>query len=378
MSLERIVLMYITEVSGHHSATLAIERALKILSPSAEVININAFNYTNPISEKLINWIYMAVIKRFPQLWRYLYDNPKVVKRISGIRDVVNKFNAPKLKMLFDQFKPDVVLCSQAFPCGMVADFKKEYHSDIPLVAVLTDYVPHSFWLYEQVDYYVTPSAEVSARLMAKGVAGQKIKALGIPFDPKFNLPISKEEAAKNLGLNPAVFTVLIMGGGQGLGPINTIMQKLEELPGELQEIVVCGSNKKLYRRINKKIKKYKKKIVLFGYAVGVQELMSASDVIITKPGGITTAEATTKKLPMIIVKPIPGQEASNTTYLTQMQAAIKVEDPKDINLIVRGLMDNPRRLEELSFAAAATSKPNSTLDIAKLVLELAQPQGNV
>ncbi|MFH0913259.1 MAG: hypothetical protein V1884_03130, partial [Candidatus Omnitrophota bacterium] len=138
---KRIILMYISEVSGHHSAAVAIEKAIKVLEPGIEVLNIDAFKYTNPVSEKIVNSLYMAVIKRTPKIWDYLYDNPKVAERLEKIKATVHKFNSPKLKNLFDKFNPDAVLCTQAFPCGMVADYKKTYNSTIPLVAVLTDYV---------------------------------------------------------------------------------------------------------------------------------------------------------------------------------------------------------------------------------------------
>jgi len=187
MASKRVILMYISEVSGHHSATLAIEKAIRLLEPGTEILNINAFHYTNPITEKIVNRLYMGMIKRTPKLWDYLYDNQNIVKGLEKIKKAVHKFNSPKLKNLFDEFRPDVVACSQAFPCGMVADYKKTYNSDLPLVAVLTDYVPHSYWIYDTVNFYITPSEDVSQRLMRKGVAFEKIKSMGIPFDPKFN-----------------------------------------------------------------------------------------------------------------------------------------------------------------------------------------------
>jgi processive 1,2-diacylglycerol beta-glucosyltransferase len=364
--------MYISEVSGHHSATLAIEKALKMRSPDVEVLNLNAFNYTNPISEKITNRIYMGVIKRTPKIWDYLYDNPAVARKIEKIKASIHKFNSPKLKTLFDKFKPDAVVCTQAFPCGMVADFKKTYQSRIPLVAVLTDYIPHSYWIYDTVNYYITPSEEVSQRLIKKGVAAQKIKSWGIPFDPQFNTPVDKNKVMQRLKLGPDKNTVLIMGGGQGLGPIKTIVKSLERVKKDFQEIIVTGANKKLYRSLKRKIKKYKKKILLFSYVDNICELMAISDFIITKPGGITTAEALAKNLPMIIVKPLPGQEASNTAYLAQKQAAIKIDDLKKMGSVVEELLENPHKLKRLSESAGRISKPNASLDIAELLLGLA------
>ena len=377
MAAPRIILMYITEVSGHHSATLAVENAIKTLNSNAEILNINAFNYTNPISEKVVNQIYMGVIKKIPQIWDYLYDNPSIAKKLEKIKASIHKFNSPKLKNLFDDFKPDAVACSQAFPCGMVADFKKHYRSSLPLVAILTDYVPHSYWLYDTVDYYVAPSREVAESLIKKGIHQEKIKPLGIPIDPKFKAEVKRNEIRKEFNLAADKFTVLIMGGGQGLGPIKKIVKSLEGINNHIQEIIITGSNKKLYASLKTKIKKYKKSILLLKYSDRIHELMGISDLIITKPGGITTAEVLTKRLPMIIIRPIPGQEESNTNYLTGHNAAIRLDDPQEAGLVIKGLLDNPQKLKYMAESARRLSKPDASLDIAKLLLNLAQ-QKNV
>jgi len=366
---KRILLMYISEISGHHSATLAIEKAIKALSPSSELLNLNGFNYTNPVTEKVINRLYMTVIKRTPQVWDYLYDNPEVVKKLEAIKKTIHKFNSSKLNKLFSEFKPDIVACTQAFPCGMVADFKKIYNSSIPLVAVLTDYIPHSYWIYDTVDYYVVPSEEVGLRLAQKGVPAEKIKPFGIPFDPKFNQPLDRASIFAKLGLDPGVFTMLIMGGGQGLGPIKTIVKSLEKVKEDLQEIVITGNNRKLYNSLRKKIKKFDKTILPFGYVNNINELMDISDIIVTKPGGITTAEALSKKLPMLIIKPIPGQEQNNTAFLTAQGAALEVDDLKEINTVIEELLGCPEKLRGLKDSAERISKPNASFDIARLLL---------
>jgi processive 1,2-diacylglycerol beta-glucosyltransferase len=371
MPSKRIILMYISEVSGHHSATIAIEKAVKTLEPGSEILNINAFNYTNPITEKIVNKLYMGIIKRTPKIWDYLYDNPAVVKNVEKMKETIHKFNSPKLKNLFDSFKPDAVLCTQAFPCGMCADYKKTYGSSMPLIAVLTDYIPHSYWLYDMVDQYITPSEEVSVRLMNKGVPIAKIKALGIPFDPSFSKPVDPAKIYEKLGLDALAPTLLIMGGGQGLGPIKTIVASLEKAKSEFQEIVVTGTNKRLFGSLKRKLKKFKKKIVLFGYTQNINELMAVANIIITKPGGVTVAEVLSKGIPMIIVKPIPGQEANNTEFLTGAGAAIKLDEPELMNEVIDELFEHPHKLDALSFAASRIGKPNASVDIAKLLLSL-------
>ncbi len=284
---------------------------------------------------------------------------------------MVHRFNSPKLKRLFDTFKPDVVVCSQAFPCGMVADFKKTYGSNIPLIGVLTDYVPHSYWVYDTVDYYITPNEAVCERMVQKGVPPGKIKPFGIPFDPSFTAQVDKESIRSKLGLEPEKKVVLIMGGGQGLGPIKSIVSSLEKARSDFYELIVCGTNKKLFKDIKKKAKQSRKKIIPFGYINTVNELMSVADVVVTKPGGITTSEALAKKLPMLIIRPIPGQEMNNTVFLTEQEAAIRIEHPEQSCTIIDDLFSHREKLQKLSESCARIAKPKAAVDIAEFILSL-------
>lgn len=371
MAKLRVLLLYISEVSGHHQATIAIESALRILRPDVEILNLNAFNYTNPFTEKIVNRLYLGVIKRTPGIWDYLYDNPSVIESTQKIKEAIHKHNSPKFKRLFDEFRPDAVVCSQAFPCGMAADFKKRYNSSIPLVGVLTDYAPHSYWIYDTVDYYIAPSEEVKDRFIRKGVPSDRIRVYGIPISPKFSLKHNKEELAKKFGLNPSRPIILAMGGGQGLGPLNKIVSAFKKMRINSQLAVVAGSNKKLYRKLERKAKSHSKKIFLYGFINNIDELMEIANIIITKAGGLTTAEAFCKGLPMVIIKPLPGQEEINTTYFLSKGAAVKITDDKLILQFLQDLLSNPSMLKAMREAALKISKPYASLDIGKLILEL-------
>jgi processive 1,2-diacylglycerol beta-glucosyltransferase len=371
MESKRILLMHISNISGHRSAGLSIEKAIKILSPQTQTLSLNAFNYVHPHGERVINFLYMFTIQKLPFIWAHLYDNPYWNRRTRRIKEFIHRYNFSKLEALFSEFKPDVVVTTQAFPCGMVADFKQAKVIDLPLVAVLTDFVPHSYWIYPNVDYYIAPSDEIKQKLIRKGIIPERIRTFGIPFDPKFNQAKNKTEARKKLKLQESLFTILIMGGGQGLGPIKKVVKILDNLDFNFQGIVVCGTNSRLYRRLKKKLKSYKKNILLFGYADNMEELMSAADIIITKPGGITCAEALSKGLPMVIMSPIPGQEANNASFLIKQGTAKKVNNPEDLAGIISDLYNQPEKLKELSEAALRISKTNSARDIARLLLEL-------
>ncbi|MDP6685597.1 MAG: glycosyltransferase [Candidatus Omnitrophota bacterium] len=368
---KKILLMYITHNSGHHRASLAIENALKTISPSVETLNINAFGYTNPILEKVINRTYMTVIKGKPAVWEYLYDNPKVLKSVQGLRDAIHRFNSKKLKVLLEDFKPDVCLCTQAFPCGMIADYKKNLHLKLPLFGVLTDNAPHSYWIFEEVDYYITPSETSKEHFVKNGVALDKIRTFGIPIDPKFNSHGNRAEIYRKMDFDTEWPVVLIMGGSQGLGPVENIADVLEGIAAPFQLVVICGINRKLKRKLEKKKARYKKRLSVLGHVENVNELMEIASIVVTKPGGLTTAEALAKDLPMIIVHPIPGQELKNTEFLLNKGVAVRAEDAEDIAALVQELLISKTKLNEMMKHTSLLKKPNSAMDIANLVMSL-------
>ncbi len=363
--------MYISYNSGHHRCSIAIERALKILEPDTEVLNINGFNYTNPILERVINRTYMSVIRRKPQIWDYLYDNPKVFKKVQALRDFIHNMNFEKLQNLLDDFKPDAVVCTQAFPCGMIADLKTRNELiKTPLFGVLTDYYPHSYWVYPTIDYFIVPAEQSRERLKQNGIPEEKIKVLGIPIDPKFNAKVDVKFTKLGLGLDLNKPVILIMGGGQGYGPIKDIVSELDILALDFQMIVVSGINGRLYKWLNSSRRKFSKKIAPLQFVENINELMEVSDLIITKPGGLTTAEALTKGLPMIIMNPIPGQEAKNAQFLVEVGAAEEINDIVLIGSKVSELLSNPSKLKKMKEAAFKQGHLNSAMELAKLILK--------
>ena len=372
----RVLLMYITKVSGHRQATMAVQRAIKELDPSVDAPTVNGFGYTYPRLERVVNSAYMGVIKTTPKVWDYLYDNPNIVKKSQGIKDFLHKTSHAKIGKLIEKYKPDTVVCTQAFPCGMVADYKRAHKADFKVVGVLTDYAPHSFWINEGVDYYIVPSTEAKERFITKGVAEDSIKVYGIPIRSKFSMQLDKQPIAEKMGIDLNIPTILIMGGGQGLGPIRGVVKSLMKIDMPLQLIVLTGVNKKLMKWLEKQQTKKRpkkssknKKLIFYEYANNVDELMELSTLIITKPGGMTTTECLAKGLPMVIVNPLPGQEMRNTDFLLQKGIAIRIDKTNDIGEEVELLLKSPEKIIDMSKAAFAEARPHAALDIAQLIL---------
>jgi processive 1,2-diacylglycerol beta-glucosyltransferase len=368
---KRVLLLYISVLSGHHRAAMAIEKALLSLKPETQIFSINSFHYTNPILERVINRTYNGIIKRTPEVWEYLYDNPKVVKNTQALKEMMHRYNSTKMKALIADFRPDIVICTQAFPCGLIADYKVTFAPNLSLVGVLTDFYPHSYWVYEAVDKYVVASNDAKARLLANGILEDKIHVFGIPIDIRFEKTHDKSAICRKMGLDRHKKTILIMGGSGGLGPIKKVVIALDKISLDIQIIVVAGTNDRLVTYLKKRMQRFSKKITAIGYAHNIDELMEISDIIITKPGGLTVSEALAKSTPIMIINPIPGQESKNTEFLLKEGAAIKAVNEAEAAILVESLCRAPVKLEAMKQASTRIGNSDSAINIAKMLLEL-------
>jgi len=378
MGEKKVLLMHITDISGHQAASLAIEKALYQLDSQVQVQKIDALNCTNSSLGKSIYGLYLFLIKSIPSLWGYLYDNKVIMDRLKRFRLLIHKLSNSKMHNLYDRFHPDIVVCTQAFPCGLVADYKRRYNSRLPLIGVLTDYAPHGYWLNELVDKYILPASTTEGPLLRGGVPKDKLKVFGIPINPKFQRKNDREKCFSELGLDPKIPVILVMGGGQGLGPIKKIVQTLDKINASAQLIVICGANQKLYRYLNRNKVHFNKLASVIGHTSMVDKFMDMASFIVTKPGGLTSAEALSKSVPILIIRPLPGQEMRNAEFLLKIKAAIKVDSFKELKATAEDLLHNTNKLDELRKNAASFAYPCASLNIAKLILDTIEQEKSI
>lgn len=366
----KIIIFYLTKYSGHFKAACALEKALQEVYGDVEIHKIDALDYTNPILGKIVNKAYIEVIKKKPEIWGRMYDNVEMMERIKKIRKALHSFNKRKMKKLIDCYSPDAIFCTQAFPCGMVSDYKKLYSKKTPLIAVLTDHAAHSYWLHDEVDFYVVPSEETAEVFEKKGVPLKKIRIYGIPIDPKFHQTHDRALVKQKIGIQENSPVILVMGGSQGLGVMKEVVKAfLKDTKHNYQLLVVTGSNKKLYRQLRRLERRKGKGIVrILSYIDNIDELMEIADVIVTKAGGMTTSEALAKNLPMLIMNPIPGQERMNTDYLVKKDAAIEIKDYGQIYQKINEIFSTKKTLKRMRNSIGKISIQDSALKIAKLV----------
>lgn len=366
--MKKIIIFYISDFGGHSKAAENIKEAFRYKDSPISVLSLNGFGYFYPCWEKIVDFIYTVIIKHVPRIWGSIYDRRKVINYLTPYRKFVNSLSFRELGHLIEDFTPECFVATQAFPCGFVADFKEKFGLKIPLIAVVTDYYPHRFWIHPFIDKYIVACDEAREVLIKEGVEPGKIRVLGIPISVKFLTVTSRAQIAARLDFSPGLDSVLIMGGGLGIGPIKKIAQQLDALDKDFQIIVVCGRNKMLYNWFIRNKAKFKKPIFCFGYIDFVHKIMDFSDIIITKAGGITISEALAKSLAIIVINPIPGQEERNVDYLFKRGAVLKVEDTGQIGDAVRGLLEDKRKMASLKAKAKENSLIDSSLRLVDLI----------
>jgi len=365
-----IIFLYSSNTSGHAQAAKAINNAINNKIPELKTQLLDA-SYFYPVLAPLVSNFYIEVIKKTPQIWDFLYDNPEVKKATEEIRNLFNLINITKLKKILVNYKPKVMVCTHAMPANVIAYWKRRDGVRGKLVCVITDHIAHSYWLHKEADLFLVPNEETKSNFIRNGIHQSKIYISGIPVDPSFSKKEEKHIARKFFGLNPEKFTILIMSGTSGIGPISEILNSLTKTVLPVQYIVITGKNKKLYKKLKTDFKAVTKNIKIFKFIKNISTAMDASDLLITKPGGLTTSEAIIKNLPMILVEPLPGQEQRNAMYLTRHKLAEKCEDMNELPEIVKNIINNPTRIEKYKQRMQLFAKPDAAEICAKKIIEL-------
>jgi processive 1,2-diacylglycerol beta-glucosyltransferase len=365
---KRILFLYISTSSGHQRAADAVREALSLLAPSWWTHGVDSFSNAFPTIGKLISKTYLEVLRRTPAIWDYIYDNPDVEAATREVREVLQVLSSPKTKSLIKKHSPDALVCTQAVPCFVYSMQKRRGKLNLPIIAVVTDFAIHSYWIYKEVDLYCVPSEDVRKDLIRRGINASRIAVTGIPISPRFWRRTPKEAARQQLQLDPHRPTILVMGGSQGLGPMQETVKQIHHVPAQI--IITTGLNRDLFRSLTKQYGK-DRRVRVFGYTTLVNTMMDAADLLLTKPGGLTSSEALAKGVPMIITNPIPGQEERNANFLLRRGAAERADEPAQIAAAVESLIQHPARLRRMEEKIREIAKPYSSMDIARHIFRI-------
>ncbi|MGI6065523.1 MAG: MGDG synthase family glycosyltransferase [Bacillota bacterium] len=353
--------------SGHDSAAKSLEQQFKQIIPDVKTQIIDTFDYINPTLHKVVMGSYMETLKFSPKVWGYLYRQAEEGEHLIDLGQVLNKLLSYRLQLLIDKFQPNIIICTHAFPAGIISVLKEKTGLKIPTVVVLTDFTIHAFWIHPNTDCFMIPSNQLIYECIAKGMPPQKVKPFGIPIRAEFSRHLEKKAVKEKLGLD-ARSVVLVMGGGLGMGAVKETVQSLIANE-DMQVIAVCGKNSNLQKELGN-LSYTSQNLHVYGFVENVSELMSAADLIVTKPGGLTTAEVLAKGLPMVIVDPLPGQEDRNTEFLLNWGVAVKAKHPESLPPLINQLMKNGLRMRHMKEMALYLAKPSSAEDICQFVCQ--------
>ena len=231
----------------------------------------------------------------------------------------------------------------------------------------MTDFDAHALWIFRHVDWYFVACEETKAYLSEIGVPAESIHVTGIPVDPSFSNDIPREKARELLGLDLGRKTILVSAGGFGVGPVESIVQEIQKIKYPIQTVVICGKNEKLKERLNGNVPQ-SHPVKVLGYTSEMSTWMAASDLIVGKPGGLTTSEALARGLIMVIVNPVPGQEERNSDHLLEEGAAIRCNNLAALAYKIEALLLDNDRFNNMQNAVQRIRRPHAAFDIASVV----------
>jgi len=370
----RVLILYVRAGVGHERAARAVAQAMRETEPNSEPILHDALEFSTWPLRLLYASSYNRMLARTPRVWGALYR--RAGTRPHGFR----ARSRTRVTMLFckdflgavNRYQPDSVLCTQFLPSEVYATLRDQGQLAIPVYTVVTDFMIHPIWVYRGMDRYFVATQTTKDQLVDTGeVPPERVQVSGIPIDPKFAVPIAREDARKQLGLDPDPSRpmVLVMSGGFGWGPVEQVLEVVLSLPDRVQAAVICGRNEGLRRKLSHRVRGLEDRIKISGFTDRVDLYMAASNVMVGKSGGLTMSEAMARGLPMIVFRPIPGQEERNCDFLQETGAGVRVHDYEELHFRLMSYVMHPEHLEVMRAAAVRIGRPRSSHDVAAALL---------
>lgn len=391
---KKVLIMSASTGGGHNRAARAIKEELEsrtIDNMSIECEIVDSLKLVNNTMDKVISRGYEKSALYTPKAYGsvYRFSETTIASKNEFKTNPLTSLMARKFKHLLNESTPDLIIGTHPFPMIALSTLKKNnnIHSlsrsesfykstkvDIPpMISVLTDYTTHSTWIQNEIDYYIVGHEYVKELLVYEGVDSEKVKAFGIPVEKSFLSHRDRETVLTELGLSPEKLTVLLMGGSFGAGNIKETLEDLISIDRDFQILVITGRNEHLKDKLSKMLDStiHNKNICLLGYTNKMNDILASIDVLISKPGGLTTTEALLNDVPMIVPYFIPGQEEENLDFLTNCGAALRTTKKYSLPVLLKVLIDDPSRLDNLRKNIKSIRKFDSAVNISNLVVDI-------
>jgi processive 1,2-diacylglycerol beta-glucosyltransferase len=368
----KILLLHALTGAGHRRAAEAIAKAFQNAVPSAEVKVCDILEFTPPLFRKTYAEGYLDLVRKAPELWGYLYsesDRKANAPWRKEIRALFNKLNAVSFFKFYRDFDPDLAVCTHFTPLQLLSSKRGRDKKSAPLYGVITDFAVHGLWILENVDCYYVATDEARRHLVRRGQPEDRVSLTGIPIDPVFERSQRKEDALRSLGLDSDFPVVLLLGGGFGIGPTLELIRSFGQEPPICRLLVVTGANEKLRKQAELLADAIRTPVNVYGFVSNIHVMMDASDLVISKPGGLTTSEVLAKGKPMLVIDPIPGQEQRNCEAVLEAGAAARLFEVEDAYYKVASLLNDRSRLMQMGSNARKMGRPHAAAAIVADIL---------
>ena len=374
----KVLIFYASYGGGHLNAAKSIENHIRTNFKDIDVELIDCMKYVNKTIEKFTTAAYREMAKKMPWAWGKIYSDSQKGP-LAHISTRSNKILAIKLLKLLREKKPDLIISTHPFGSQMCSYLKRKGKIDSKIATIMTDFAPHDQWLvgHEFTDYFFVAHNKMKDYLINKNINEEKIFTTGIPISEAFKKEYNKQEIFDNYSLDKNKFTILFFGGGEfGLGKTRTV-QIFENFANEtknnnIQIIAISGKNEKMKNAFQTIVEtnNLQDNVNIIGFSNEVPKLMAISDLVVTKPGGLTTSESLASNLPMVIINPIPGQEEENAEFLESKGIAVWIKKTDNSKEVIESLLQNKEKLQQMKENSKLLAKPNSTKDICDILFK--------
>lgn len=375
--INRVLLLSASAGAGHVRAAQALERAFAISGVAREVRHVDTLDYTNKVFRKLYAQAYIEMVNSAPEVLGWLYDTLDTPWRRERRRLVVDRLNTGPFRKLVREYNPDLIVCTHFLPAEIVSWLKAKGKLSCPQAIVVTDFDVHAMWLCHNYEKYFVALDETKLHLEKLGIPAGKVEVTGIPIDPLFAEKKDRAALCAKHGLDPSRTTILMSAGGFGVGPVEHILQSLVEVQHPVEIVAICGKNEELRKRLSKvasKLPAGSNPVKVVGFTTEMDEYMAVAELIVGKPGGLTTSESLARGLVMVIVNPIPGQEERNSDHLLEEGAAIRCNNLPVLAHKIDRLLADRKRFAAMKAAVAKLAHPRAAFDIVEHAARLVRP----
>lgn len=363
----RVLVLSVSAGNGHVRAAEALVAHAQVDFPQLQLQHRDVLALVPALFRKVYGELYMKLASGLPEAWGWLYR--KTDREHSGslsgrMRRLVQRLCTQRLFDEIDRFAPDAIICTHFLPAELLGNARLRGKLRCPVWVQVTDFDLHQLWVHDGVSGYAVANEELAYRLQRRGVPASQIVVSGIPVMPNFSCPPERSAAAAQWHLAPDKLTVLMMGGGSGVGLSPQAVQALLAQHADLQLIVLCGRNAALLAALQPIAAQHPQRLRAIGFTDQVHALMACADLVITKPGGLSTSECLLMGLPMLLVNPIPGQEERNAALLLQEGVAQRADDPATLEFRLQRLLADRELLARMRERARALGRPQAAHDL--------------